>query len=1748
MKQYHLDGQPSSAPMTVSAFPFLEKAWFWASFSMGVRQGQMQSLVAVRLVFSSFLLLMAFSLQAQSITGRVFRDFNANGTVDANEAGVGGVIVSAYDANDPLGTPTATTTTNSSGPSLGSVGTYVLTGLTAATVYRLEFTWPTAGVGNMSFLQPGAAGGTSVQFATAGDTNVNLGISPDGQYCPPVGDIDIITTCAVTGNPFAPGNNLANDGILISVDYTASGTTPPATYLATASQVGGYLHGLAKDPLSNRVFSANTLKRHASFGPDRNNLSSDGEGGAVYVTNLSGALPNANIYIDLVNDLGIDVGQALIPNNVARGLPANKGNASLDVAAFAQIGKMGIGDIEISDDGANLFVVNLFDRRVYQILTADVDNGAPYSHTIIPDFPNYSGGCANGVQRPYGLSYHDGDLYLGVVCTGESNTTTNTNADLVAFVYRYDLNNSSGGGWSTAITFPLTYPKGYAFYNEAGTNQWYNWTDVFSYVNPLSEGSMQSGGTFGGNMFRPQPILSDIEFDEDGSMILGFMDRTGHQLGHRNAWPTNINQLTTAVTGGDILRTYLNPATGTFVLENAGAAGPYTSSGTGAGQQGPGGPTSNQGPGGGEFFWRDYGNNAFNVTAHSEISNGGLAICLGTREVVLSAYDPLDELDSGGYIVLDDNNGSKVRGYRLYQDDGFPPASGTSGKGNGVGDIEFRIAPTPIEVGNYVWSDTDQDGVQDPGENGISGLTLQLWADTDNNGSVDTKVAETTTDANGRYLFSKTGTNAFGRPENWTFYGGDNDKVEPNRAYEIRVATAQGALTGFSLTGQNTAASGAVTTNNNRTDLRDSDGALSGGNAVIAFTTGGQGENNHTLDLGFSMPTCSITLTTTASDCYDSNGSAAGGSSVIDIVVTVGFSGLASGVSINVSVPGATPAMQTITPMPAQTQGTLVFTVPANGTAYTITATSSDAVCTNSTGYNAPNSTCIMDVIDCENCLFYVSSTDNGLHRVSQAGPVLAPDPFQVGPVSGTAPATLQAEAIVFYDNNSKYFRSYWTTGYNTYMEFFDANTHTLLSFYTIPAPMLDAVMHPDGDKFYATFRDQVRLINLATGATIYTASTPDSWGLDINPLTGEVFVANGWTGFAGVLTDGIVQRFSATLVNLGTVVPHNNTGFSGLKFLPDGTFYVANAFPTNTAIQDVRHYQANGTLIRTIPIPLSKQTGSLWDVDTAIDGNIYIVGAGASCIIKINVAEDRFEGVLTQVAQSATGKNLASACVCPVLNNLQTPSATTICAGETITQFSATSNSAAIKFVLFNSLPADPYTASGTLLGTVTGSTASVGTRTLTGSFPFNIPGTYYVYALLDDLCGLDALCRPSGQLQITVTAPATVTAGGPDNVCQSATPTAITLSGASVGGGATTGAWSIITGGGTLSSTAQTATPGTLTYTPAANYTGTVTLRLTTNDPAGTCNPVTADRTITVDPLATVNAGGPNNLCQSATPTAITLSGAGIGGGATTGAWSIITGGGTLSSTAQTGSPASVTYTPAANYTGTVTLRLTTDDPAGPCDPVSADRTITIDPAATVNAGGPDIVCQSATPSAITLSGASVGGAATTGAWSIITGGGTLSSTAQTANPETVTYTPAANFTGTVTLRLTTDDPTGACGPVTADRTITVNPAPDLPAGPLALTNVCPAIRADLTSLTAPDANNAAGTVTYHSTLNGASNPANNTTDVVPNPASVAVPGTYYIRKTTATGCFDYVAVTVTATNCCVLVPCGTTTVTKN
>ena len=76
--------------------------------------------------------------------------------------------------------------------------------------------------------------------------------------------------------------------------------------------------------------------------------------------------------------------------------------------------------------------------------------------------------------------------------------------------------------------------------------------------------------------------------------------------------------------------------------------------------------------------------------------------------------------------------------------------------GDGLSDAQILIAEVELsKLGDRVWLDEDADGIQDAGEEGISGVTVNLLADVDGDGQIeDGEVIDTTTtDADGNYDF-----------------------------------------------------------------------------------------------------------------------------------------------------------------------------------------------------------------------------------------------------------------------------------------------------------------------------------------------------------------------------------------------------------------------------------------------------------------------------------------------------------------------------------------------------------------------------------------------------------------------------------------------------------------------------------------------------------------------------------------------------------------------------------------------------------------------------------------------------------------------------------------------------------------------------------------------------------------------------------------------------------------------------------
>ncbi|TAK43538.1 MAG: T9SS type B sorting domain-containing protein [Saprospiraceae bacterium] len=753
------------------------------------------------------------------IGGHVFRDYNANGVFDNlagfMEDGMGGVTVKAYDANDAPGVPTATTTTTGD-------GTYLLTGLATTTNYRIEFTW------SEPWLKPGPAGGTTVQFATSGSCNIDVAVNNPADFCQ--SDPTIFTNCYVEHNQLS-GVNATLD-VLVGMPYSSGNTTaqtpgidlPAHTTIATASQVGT-TYGLAYQRSSESVFASAFMKRHTGFGPDTT--------GAIYKYDLASG--NVITFLNMNTLMGAGTFGANPHPNAVTGSTAWQ----RDAKSWDPVGKIAFGDLDISEDELTLWTINLNNRKLYKIpLTSATNPVAPTMANQITTYPangdltSLSGiNCANNATdvRPFGLGVKDGLVYVGIVCSAESSGLA---TDLKAFVFSF---NPLTEVFTKVLEFPLNYNRHYAIRSSSSSHtpaEWNPWATTFTVTGPI----------FGSEYSHPQPILTDIVFDGP-DMIIGLRDRFGDQMGYDQLHPVSGNTLYRGDSAGDMLRASAN-GSGGWTIENNAQSNP-------AGAFGPSaGASTGQGPGEGEFYYQEQFPVSSTTPIHDEVMVGGLLKLAGLPDVAATQFDPVDNVNAafdGGIFWMSKTDGKRSRAYRVFDGGNNTP---TLGKANGLGDLEAMCLPAPLELGNFVWSDQDGDGIQDPGEPGINGVKVFLYK----NG---TAVDSTITAGGGHYGFSSAASGS----TNGVVYAVDS--LLPNMTFEIRINgfAAQAPLSGLGLSIANNGGADAGG------GLRDSDGTDSGGNAVITYTTAAPGANDHSLDFGFGCPPLNIVLTPTNVTC-----------------------------------------------------------------------------------------------------------------------------------------------------------------------------------------------------------------------------------------------------------------------------------------------------------------------------------------------------------------------------------------------------------------------------------------------------------------------------------------------------------------------------------------------------------------------------------------------------------------------------------------------------------------------------------------------------------------------------------------------------------------------------------------------------------------------------------------------------------------------------------------------------------------
>ncbi|MGB1204089.1 MAG: SdrD B-like domain-containing protein [Chitinophagales bacterium] len=763
------------------------------------------------------------SIDDTEINGTVFEDWNYDGVMNQSDnIGVQGIQVIAYDCDNNL---VATTYTDTN-------GNYTFTGLTTAADYRIEFVLPEVVSGWAKPTQTGVDNGTTVQFVQAGSC-ANLGVANPADYCE---DNPLLAIpCYVNGDPLAGGNTGTQDWMVFfrnnnEAEIGSGAYTAPEIYLD--GQTIGATWGLAYHREARQVLAGAVMKRHSGFGLNGT--------GAIYKIDRSGT---ASLFVDLSAYSNVNTGDDTRDGSTNNILPDSFSTANRDVNAFQAVGKVGFGDIELSDDNEYLFAVNLNERTLIQAyvgqnlsVPASVDTFdlAGRISNILADSPIACGNVAD--YRPWGLKYNKGILYIGLVCSAEMSQDA---SDLHTYVLSFDPHNHSTG-FSLVLDMQMDYAREAAFQSDNSSSTipgaWRPWALSYTDATILS----WRGGA------HPSPVLADIEIDNDGSMILGFIDRFGMQGGYRQ-YSTDMSDTSTdhqCMQAGDVIRFCMIDG----VLTREGDAGcPYNISPLWTN------PPSDLIPAG-EF----YAEEEFFTTitdpshGHPETALGNLAFLPGSSELVAGVYDPFS-LRSGGVAWWDNTDGSVNKEYELYEALDQSTPDGTFGKATGLGDLEFMCNPAPIEIGNYVWEDTNSNGIQDACEMGISGVNVALY---DNSGTL---IASTTTDAKGQYYFSHSDNVS----QTWV---AATDSVTANTAYYIVVGNGQ--ITNEQLIVSATTYD--ITTNNidaglNRYQI-DSDGEIGlgfidgltvfNGMPFTQISTGNWGSIDHSFDFGFKSISC----------------------------------------------------------------------------------------------------------------------------------------------------------------------------------------------------------------------------------------------------------------------------------------------------------------------------------------------------------------------------------------------------------------------------------------------------------------------------------------------------------------------------------------------------------------------------------------------------------------------------------------------------------------------------------------------------------------------------------------------------------------------------------------------------------------------------------------------------------------------------------------------------------------------------
>lgn len=354
--------------------------------------------------------------------------------------------------------------------------------------------------------------------------------------------------------------------------------------------------------------------------------------------------------------------------------------ASKDALTKMLIGRAGFGDLDISNDSRYLYTVNMFKKELIKIKISD---------KTIKTFkiPNpYGDECNASSVRPWALKATNDGVFIGSVCEDRIEDGVG------AYIQKF----TEGKIVPLAKTNTLKYLRARGYNPKIKTSPAYqnhNWYD-------------------GEKSNLPQPILTDIEFTTRGDMVLGYSDRAAYMREREGSQ-------------GDVRKMCLNDD-GTFTDESTNIA-----------------PTNcksheiiyrDNNESYFEFYTGDYYKGYLGEDGHPETAIGSLAVRRGDNYIYIGMVDGTKLFEAGSIGLLDNESGDKIAGEGLInsysiKDKPYGEREIYGSKAGGIGDIEVMCDIAPIEIGDYIWMDTNKNGLQDPDEPPLKNIKVKLFKD-----------------------------------------------------------------------------------------------------------------------------------------------------------------------------------------------------------------------------------------------------------------------------------------------------------------------------------------------------------------------------------------------------------------------------------------------------------------------------------------------------------------------------------------------------------------------------------------------------------------------------------------------------------------------------------------------------------------------------------------------------------------------------------------------------------------------------------------------------------------------------------------------------------------------------------------------------------------------------------------------------------------------------------------------------------